>query len=397
MPDTPPIAPGDPAAALAAQLQADLPISAPTPEALRRPLDNRGVWLALLGVLGSVFMLHWASAVFIPLMLSLLFSYALAPAVTRLQRLHIPRAIAAALLMIALVGGAGWTAYALSDDATQFVESLPRAAQKIRQAARAARDQPATAIDKVQMAATQLEAAAKEGAGPTPAVRGVTRVQIERAQFNLKDFLWAQMPGMAASIGQATVVLFLTFFLLASGDIFRRKLVRLAGPTLTRRKITVHALDQITGQIRRYLIVQVLISAIVGVATWLAYWAIGVEHAAVWGLLAFVLNFVPYIGSLVVTGGSALVGFVQFGSVEMALLVAGVSLLVHTISGNLLTPWLTGRASRMNAVAVFVAVLAFGWLWGVWGLVLGVPILLMVKAVCDHVDDLKPLGEILGA
>jgi predicted PurR-regulated permease PerM len=348
-------------------------------------------------VLGSVFMLHWASAVFIPLMLSLLFSYALAPAVNRLQRLHIPRAIAAALLIIALVGGAGWTAYALSDDATQFVESLPRPAQKIRQSARAARDQPATAIDKVQMAGTQLEAAAKEGAGPTTAVRGVTRVQIERAQFNLKDFLWAQMPGMAASIGQATVVLFLTFFLLASGAIFRRKLVRLAGPTLTRRKITGHALDQITGQIRRYLIVQVLISVIVGVATWLAYWAIGVERAAVWGLLAFVLNIVPYIGSLMVTGGSALVGFVQFGSVEMALLVAGVSLLVHTISGNLLTPWLTGRASRMNAVAVFVAVLAFCWLWGIWGLVLGVPILLMVKAVCDHVDDLNPLGEILGA
>ena len=92
-----------------------------------------------------------------------------------------------------------------------------------------------------------------------------------------------------------------------------------------------------------------------------------------WGLLAFMLNFVPYIGSLVVTGGSALVGFVQFGSVEMALLVAGASLVIHTISGNLLTPWLTGRASRLNAVTVFVAVLAFGWLWGIWGLVLGVP------------------------
>lgn len=315
----------------------------------------------------------------------------------RLQRLHIPRAIAAALLMVALVGGTGWAVYALSDDATQFVESLPDAAQKIRQAVRATRNQPATTIDKVQMAATQLEQAAKEGSGPAAAARGVTRVQIERAQFNLKDYLWTSLPAMAASIGQATVVLFLTFFLLASGDAFRRKLVRLAGPTLARRRITVQALDEITHQIQRYLIVQVLISAVVGVATWLAYWAIGVEHAAVWGVLAFMLNFVPYIGSLVVTGGSAVVGFVQFGSVEMALLVAGVSLLVHTISGNLLNPWLTGRASRLNAVTVFVAVLTFGWLWGVWGLVLGVPILLMAKAVCDRVDGLKPLGEMFGA
>ena len=400
MSETPPITASHPVVALGAQPPHDAapPMPAPALPLPHRPLDKRGASLVLLAALGSVFMLHWASAVFIPLMLGLIFSYALAPAATRLQRLHIPRAIAAALLMVALVGGTGWTAYALSDDATQFIESLPNAAQKIRQAARATRNQPATTIEKVQMAATQLEEAAKEGgAGPATAARGVTRVQIERAQFNLKDYLWASTPGMAASIGQATVVLFLTFFLLASGDAFRRKLVKLAGPTLARRKITVQALDEITDQIQRYLIVQVLISAIVGVATWLAFWAIGVEHAAVWGLLAFMLNFVPYIGSLVVTGGSALVGFVQFGSVEMALLVAGVSLVVHTISGNLLTPWLTGRASRLNAVTVFVAVLAFGWLWGVWGLVLGVPILLMIKAVCDRVDDLKPLGEMLGA
>lgn len=397
MSDTPPVVPIDPVAETGAQLPRDGASSERRPALLARSLDKRGISLVLLAALGMVFMLHWASAVFIPLMLGLVFSYALTPAVNRLQRLHIPRAMAAAMLMVALVGGAGWAGYALNDDATQFVESLPNAAQKIRQAVRAARNQPATTIDKVQMAATQLEQAAKEGSGPAAAARGVTRVQIERAQFNLKDYLWTSLPAMASSIGQATVVLFLTFFLLASGDAFRRKLVRLAGPTLARRRITVQALDEITHQIQRYLIVQVLISAVVGVATWLAYWAIGVEHAAVWGVLAFVLNFVPYIGSLVVTGGSAVVGFVQFGSVEMALLVAGVSLLIHTISGNLLNPWLTGRASRLNAVTVFVAVLTFGWLWGMWGLVLGVPILLMAKAVFDRVDELKPLGEVLGA
>jgi len=296
--------------------------------------------------------------------------------------------------MLVMVGATGRTDYALSDDATQFVESLPGAAQKIRQAARASRHQPATAMDKVQKAATQHEQAAKEtSSGPPAAAPGVTRVQIERAQFNLKDYLWTSMPGAVAVIGQATVVLFLTFFLLAAGDTFRRKMVKLAGPTLTRKKVTVQALDEISAQIRRYLMVQVLIGAMVGVATWLAYLAIGVEHAAVWGLQAFALNFVPYLGSIVVAGGSALIGFVQFGSVEMALLVAGVALLIHTISGYLLTPWLTSRTSRLDAVTVFVGVLAFGWLWG---LVLGVPILMMVKTVCDRVDELKPLSELLG-
>lgn len=361
------------------------------------PAHNRSPALAVLALLASIFMLRWASAVFIPLMLGLTLSYALAPAVDRLQRLHLPRAVAAAMLMLAMFGAIGWTAYTLSDEATLFVESLPDAAQKIRQAMRAKPNQSATTIDKVQEAATQLEQAAKEGsAGTSTATRGVTRVQIERAQFDLKDFLWTSVPGMAASIGQAVLVLFIAFFLLASGDTFRRKMVKIAGPTFARKKVTLQALDEITGLIQRYLAVQVLISAIVGVATWLAYLAIGVEHAAVWGVLAFVLNFIPYIGSIIVIGGSALVGFVQFGSIEAALLVAGVALGVHTISGYLLTPWLTSRAGRLNAVTVFVGVLAFGWLWGIWGLLLGVPILLMLKTVCDRVDEFKPLGELLG-
>ena len=233
-------------------------------------------------------------------------------------------------------------------------------------------------------------------ASAPPTARGVTRVQIEKPRFNVKDYLWTSVPSVAASIGQAVAVLFITFFLLASGNSFRRKMVRLAGPTFARRKITVQALNEITEQIQRYLLVQVAVSVLVGVATWLAFLALELQHPAVWGVLGFLLNFIPYLGSIALTGGAALVGFVQFGSIDMAVLIAGASLLIHTIAGNLLAPWLTSRAGRMNAVSVFVGVLAFGWLWGVWGLVLGVPILMMVKAVCDRVDDLKPLGELLG-
>jgi predicted PurR-regulated permease PerM len=324
-------------------------------------------------------------------------SYALAPIVNRLERMRIPRPIGAALTLVALVSSIGWTAYALSADATLFIESLPDAAQTIRQAVRARRNQPATALDKMQEAATQLEQAAKES-NPSlrPAIQGVTRVQIERAQFNLNDYVLTSTPRMFALVGQTVVTLFITFFLLAAGSNFRRKLVKLAGPTFTQKKITVQALDEITEQIQRYLLVQVFISVLVGVATWLSFWAVGIEHAAVWGILACVLNLIPYIGSIVVTGGSALVGFVQFGNIDMAFLVAGISLAIHTLSGNLLTPWLTSRTSQMNPVIVFVGVLAFGWLWGVWGLLLGMPALLMVKTVCDRVDDFKSIGELLG-
>ena len=137
-------------------------------------------------------------------------------------------------------------------------------------------------------------------------------------------------------------------------------------------------------------------SAVVGVATWLAYLWIGVDNAAVWGVVAFALNFIPYLGGIVVTGGSALLGFVQFGNFEMALLIGGVGLAIQSLEGYILTPWLTSRANKMNPVAIFVGVLAWGWLWGIWGLLLGVPILVVVKAICDRIEDFKPVGEFLG-
>jgi len=400
MPDTQPADDIQPPPDEAAVAPDPLPSEeAPEPERvlLHMPVGVRSVSLGVLAVLATVFALHWASAVFIPLMLGITFSYALTPIVDRMARLRVPRAIGAALLMTSMLGGVGWTAYSLSDDATTLIESLPDAAQKVRLALRAKRNRSETAMDKMQRAATQLEQAAQEGGSTLPAAdRGVTRVQIERPKFNIRDYFWTGTLGLVALLGQAAVVLFITFFLLASGNTFRRKMVKLAGPTFTKKKITVQALDEITEQIQRYLLVQVFTSIVVGVATGLSFFAIGVQHAAVWGVAACVLNFIPYIGSLVITAASALVGFVQFGSVHMALLVAGVSLVLHTISGYLLTPWLTSRASRMNAVVVFVGVLAFGWLWGVWGLLLGVPILMMVKAVCDRVDDLKAIGELLG-
>ncbi len=363
---------------------------------LHMPVDVRSASLAVLAVIATLAVLHLASAVFIPLLLGLAVSYALSPLVDRLERLHLPRVLGAALLLGAIVSGTGGTLYALSDDATALIESLPEATQKVRTALREQRGRGESPIDKVQRAATQLEQAAQEGAAAPAAARGVTRVSIERSRFDIKDYLWSGTLGVAASIGQAVVVVFIAYFLLASGNSFRRKMVKIAGPTFAQKRITVEVLDEITQQIHRYLLVQLFTSVLVGLAIWAAFAAVGLEHAAVWGVLAFVLNFVPYLGTLALAGGAGLVAFVQFGTVNGVLLVAGIAMGLHLVTGNLLTPWLTSRTSRMNAVAVFVGMLAFGWLWGVWGLLLGVPVLAAVKAVCDRVDDLKPIGEMLG-
>jgi predicted PurR-regulated permease PerM len=364
---------------------------------LHMPVDIRSVSLAVLAMLASIFVLHWAKEVFIPVMLSVLFSYALSPVVNWMELKRVPRWLGAAVLMVAIGGSIGATAYVFSNQAAQLVNALPAAAQKVRQAMKERSGKSDGALETMQKAASQIEQAAQESAGGTITSRGAMRVVVESSRFNIKDYLWSGTMGLLALIGQSTVVVFLTYFLMLSGDTFRRKLIKLAGPTLTKKKITLQALNEITGQIQRYLQVQLLTSALVGVLTGLAFFAIGLENAAVWGIGAAVLNLVPYIGSLATAAAAVLVGFLQFGSLNMALAVGGASLLIHTLIGNLLTPWLTSRAARMSPVAVFVGLLAWGWLWGVWGLLLGIPILMMIKSVCDRVDDLKPIGEFLGS
>ena len=368
----------------------------PPPKVLQMPVDVRSVSLAILATLASVFMLRWASAVFIPLMVGILFSYGLSPVVDWLAQRRIPRALSAALLVLGIVFGFGATVYSLSDDAGKLVETLPLAANKLRDTTRMHFTQSDSTLATVQKAATQLEQAAEETNRAAPLGRGVQRVQIEKARFDVKDYLWTGTLGLLAMLGQIGMVALITFFLMASGNTFRRKLVKIAGPTLSSKKITLQALNEIHDQIQRYMMVQIFTSGLVGVATWLCFMAIGLENAAVWGIAAGVLNLVPYVGNVIITAGSAMVGFLQFGTLDMALLVAGTSLVINSIEGFLLTPWLTSRASKMNPVAVFVGVLAWGWLWGAWGLLLGVPILMIIKAICDRIDDLNTVGELLG-
>lgn len=367
------------------------------PSVLRIPVDVYSFSLALLAVLAVVFVLHWASAIFIPLMLGVMISYALSPPVNLMQKWRIPRAIGAAMLLLGIVGGTGSLVYSLSDDAAKLIETLPAAAQKIRLARLQERGTPEGTMEHVQKAATQLEQAASETGAPEPATpRGVTRVQIEKPKLNVKEYLWMGTKGAVGFTGQLTMVLFLAYFMLVSGDTFRRKLVKITGPTLSKKKITLRVLDEITDQIQRYLLVQIFTSILVGVVTWLVFLWIGLEHAAIWGIAAGVFNAIPYFGPVIVTGGTALVAFLQFGTIGMVLLVAGSSLVITSLEGYLLAPWLTGRASRMSPVVVFVSVLFWGWLWGLWGLLLGVPVIMIIKAVCDRVEGLEPIGELLG-
>ena len=368
---------------------ADVP-PAPPP-ALPLPVDPRSAALVVLAVIAVLAMLHWAREFFIPLVLSILLSSALMPLVDRLQRWRVPRGLAAALLLTAMVGATGVSVVALRDDTQAMLESLPEATRKLARAAGMGPDARNGAIGKVEEAAKEIEKAVQ----PAPE-RGVQRVRVEAPKVDVREYLWSGTLGLVTLIGQGVIVFFLTFFLLAGGATFRRKLIAIVGPTFSRRRVTLQMLDEITSQIQRYLLVNLGACLIVGLSTWLAFAWIGLEQAPAWGVLAAVVNWMPYLGAVAVTGAATVAAFLQFDSIEKATLIFGASMVIQTLEGYLLLPWLTSRANKMSPVVVFVSVLAFGWLWGVWGLLLGVPMVVIVKSVCDRIEDLRPLGELLG-
>jgi predicted PurR-regulated permease PerM len=368
----------------------------PAPETTA-PIDVklRSVALVVIASAAAIALLHWASEVFIPIVLSVLISYALEPAVVALMRLRLPRVIAAALVVLLFTGGLAYTGYALSDDAAAMVATVPDAAAKLRVALHRNNTSSGT-IKQVQQAANELQRAADETAARNPVGAGVQRVQIEEPAIDVRGYLMWGSASAFAFAGQATLVIFFVLFLLASGDLVKRKLVKLAGPSLERKKITVQILNEIDAQIERFLLLRVATSTVVGLATWLAFRWMGVNHAAIWGIAAGVFNSIPYFGPVIVAAATAVAGFLQFGTIAMALSVAGVSVVITSLEGWLLTPWLTSRAARTNEVAMFIGLIFWSFVWGIWGTLLAVPMLVVVKAFCDRIEDLKPIGELLG-
>jgi predicted PurR-regulated permease PerM len=361
------------------------------------PIDVklRSVALVVMASAAAIALLYWAREVFIPIVLSVLISYALEPVVATLMRARLPRAIAAALVMLLFTGGVAYTGYALSDDAAAMVAAVPEAATKLRMTLRRNNTGSGT-IQQVQQAANELQRAADEASARNPVGAGVQRVQVEEPAIDVRGYLMWGSASVIGFAGQATLVVFFVFFLLASGDLVKRKLVKLAGPSLERKKITVQILNEIDAQIERFLLLRIITSAIVGVATWLAFRWMGVNHPAIWGLAAGVFNSIPYFGPVIVAAATAVAGFLQFGTIAMALSVAGVSIVITSLEGWLLTPWLTSRAARTNEVAMFIGLIFWSFVWGIWGTLLAVPMLVVVKAFCDRIEDLKPVGELLG-
>ena len=326
-----------------------------------------------------LFFLRAAKSLLIPIALAVLISYALAPVVSWLERHQIPRLAGASLLMFLILTVLGSGVYALRDDAKKLVESVPQALERGR-----------------EIVLSQIGSGGRQDAtrGTTPPGGGSGGEDGDRAGGTAEQMtgsLLEQGVGAIFSLaGHLVVIFFLIYFLLISGDHVRNRAVEIAGPDPERRRLTSTIIGDINAQIQRYLLVLLVTGIIVGVATWLVLAWMDVQHAAMWGLLAGLFNSIPYFGPVIVSGGLFAVGLVQGGGLTQALQMSGAAILITSLEGWLLAPPLMGKAERMSALAVFLGLLVWTWLWGGWGTVLAVPMLVVIKSVADHVEGLRP-------
>lgn len=369
------------------------PADALTLAALAIKLCSRS--LAILTVIAIVVFLRWAHEVLIPITLAALLSYALTPIVRWLRksaRLH--EAIGAALILGLILGGVGLGLSSLRPQALEIVDLVPRAVQKFTVALRGGSPNGPGTVAKIERAATEIEKAANAVPPASPAV--ATKAVPAPPTFRIRDYVLTGTMSLAEGVGQFVVVVALVYFLLIAGDTFRRTLLRISDDTLSSKKITVQMLDEIDTQIQRYLLVQLATSALLGVVAWLVFFWLGLDNALTWAVIGAVLHLVPYAGPSAFVALVALVAFVQFDTVQPVMAIVASVIASTGIIGLLLVPWLTHRTGTLNAVTVFVSLLAWGWLWGIWGLLLGVPIMMAIKALCDRVDGLRPIGAFLG-
>lgn len=358
-------------------------------------VEVRGLALRIIATVALIYALDWAQSFVISLLLGILLAYTLNPPVEWLGKIRIPRAVAAAVVMAIVIWGILFGAYSLSGQIQSIITQLPDAASKLSAEVLRMQKGPLSNIQKMQNAATAVEKATSTVTGTLPAQR-TTHIVIDSGPFKVGNFLWAGSKGFLAFIGQAIMVFFLAYFLLLSGDTFKRKLVRLAGPSLSRKKITVNILDDINNSIQNYMFMLLLTNVLVGLLTWVALSWLGLENAGAWSAAAALMHLIPYFGPLVTAIVTGTAAFLQFDSLLMAASVGGITLVIATFIGIFVTTWLTGRMAQMNAAAVFISLLFWTWLWGIWGMLLSIPIIVIIKVVSQYVDELHPMAELLG-
>lgn len=324
--------------------------------------------------------LRLGSSLLIPVAFSILLALLLQPMVRRLTQWRIPEGVGAGIVVFGMTGIFAFGAWWLADPAQEWLKRAPAQLQgmeaKLKRIKKPIADIQKTA-EKVEQAATTT------GSGPSAAPAPAAPSMVARLGYNT-----------ASAIGAALTVIFLTYFLLASGPLMKKKLPRMI-PEASRRERIDHALSEIEKHMSRYLYLNSVISLVVGLLTWGLLEAVGMPNAILWATAAFIFNYVPYAGALATMVLIAFAGIVSFDNPGNTLIALGGFFLINILEGNFITPMILGKTMPLNSLAVFVSLLFWGWVWGVAGAVMAVPLTVMVQVVCAHVPRLKAFSVLL--
>ena len=350
-------------------------------ELLQRPFNVRSVALTGLFLLAIFYTIYFIRSLLLPLVLALLLSYLLRPIVRGLARIKIPPLIGSALLLFSLLGALSYGVSLLAAPAAGWIEKAPYSLQQLQ-----ARLTPfKKPIAQVAEAGGAIEKLTTTEAAPTK------RPTVEVKQQPFMDRIYTHTSELLVS---ALSMMILLFFLLAYDGVFLAKLIKLM-PTLSDKKRAVTIAHEIEAQISRYLFTVTLINVCLGIAVGTAVGFLGLANPLLWGVLVAALNFIPYIGALVGICCMLLGALLSFDSLGFALVFPAVYLALATIEGNFITPFVMGRSLTLNPVLVLLSLTFWGWMWGIVGILLAVPILAAFKIFCTHLKPLEPLAEFI--
>lgn len=350
-------------------------------DVLQGPLGVRSLSLTGLFFLAAFYTLYLGRSFFLPIVLAVLLSFLLSPVVRGLKKLHIPEGLGAALVVLGLLGILGLGVYELATPAYDWMQQAPESLRKVERKLRELK-KPVQTMSK---ATEQVEKMAKVAGGREPAKVTVATASLGSRVFNqATDF-----------VANGVVMIILLYFFLASGDMFLRKLIKVL-PRLADKKRAVDIARQIETEVSAYLATVTLINLILGLAVWGIMSLIGLPNPLLWGVLAAVTNYIPYLGAIVMIAVLAMVGFLTFPDLGHALMPPGAFIGLNLLESYLLTPLILGRRLTLNPVVIFLGFTFWGWIWGITGAVLAVPIMVVFKIFCDHSEPLAPIGEFLG-
>ena len=347
---------------------------------LQRPFDIRSIALTGLFILAVFYTIYFMRAILLPLVLALLLSYLLRPIVRGLARLKIAPAFGAAIVLATLITTIGYGIFSLATPAAGWLEKAPYSLQEFQRKLSPIKHP----IEKVAQASGEIEKLA------TPA-NPQAKTAVELKRHPIAETLVGWTPEF---IGSSVLFFILLYFLLAYDGVFLRKLIKLL-PTLSDKKRAVSIASEIEANVSRYLFTVTAINVCLGLAVGTTAGLLGLRNPVMWGVLVAVLNFVPYLGALTGVICITLGAVLSFDSVGYALLFPAVYLAFAALEGNFITPWVMGRSLTLNPVIILLSITFWGWLWGIAGVILAVPILAAFKIFCAHIEPMEPLAEFL--